>query len=236
MLPPFRVERVAAYELPQQTAYIALHNDYAEDFTPSTSIPEDRCGEIAVERLLQGDRGHWGPAEHLSLTLAIQADHNTIMQLRTHRLGSFDVQSMRYTGSRIEKVANCELQPEEVFYVRPPGNYRDRQGDPYAWTQEQVDECLAIALSSAMDYTRLREQGVSEEHARGVLITSYFQNAVVTFNARGWLHLLDIRLKADAQWEMRCLMEMVEREVQRWIPEIHAWWAQNRRGKARLAP
>lgn len=174
--------------------------------------------------------------EHASLTLAIQADHNTIMQLRTHRLGSFDVQSMRYTGSRIEKVASGELQPEEVFYVRPPGNYRDRQGDPYAWTQEQVDECLAIALSSAMDYTRLREQGVSEEHARGVLITSYFQNAVVTFNARGWLHLLDIRLKADAQWEMRCLMEMVEREVQRWIPEIHAWWAQNRRGKARLAP
>lgn len=237
MQPPFRAERVAATECPQQLIYIALHNDYSEDFVASTTLPEDRCGEIAVERLLKGHRGHWGVGEHPQLTLALRADHNTIMQLRTHRAGiSFDVQSMRYSGKRIEKVAAGEIPIEEVFYVRPPGKYRDRQGDPYEWTEDDVEESLAIALSSAIDYARLRERGVSEEHARGVLITNYFQNAIVSANLRAWLHLLDVRLKADAQDEIRWLMDLVAGQVQRWVPEIYAWYSEHRRGKALLAP
>lgn len=217
-------------------AYIALHNDYSEDFSPTTELDESRCGEICVERLLRGNRGHWGPLEHASLTLMLRADHNTIMQLRTHRIASFDVQSMRYSGARVEKVARGELPPEDVFYVRPPGKYRDRQGDPYEWTQDDVEESLAIAVSSAMDYAGLRAKGVSEEHARSVLITTYYQNAVATFNLRGWLHLLDIRLKADAQDEIRLLMDLVALEVQRWAPEVYGWWSLHRRAKAILAP
>lgn len=230
------MERVAATELPHQLAYVALHNDYAEEFTPSTTLSEDRCGEVVVERLLAGDRGHWGPLEHAHLSLALQADHNTIMQLRTHRLGSFDVQSMRYTGRRIERVAAGRLPVEEAFYIRLPGTYRDRQGDPYTWSAEQREEDLALCLSASHDYASRRQAGVSEEQARAVLPTCYFQNAIVTFSARGWLHLLDVRLKADAQWEMRALMELVEQQVQRWMPEVHGWWATARRGKARLAP
>jgi thymidylate synthase (FAD) len=235
--PAFKVERVTATECPQQLVYIALHNDYSEDFCSSTTLTEDRCGQIAVERLLKGNRGHYGPLEGPQLTLALQADHNTIMQLRTHRVGvSFDVQSMRYTGGRIERVANGDLPVEDVFYVRPPGKYRDRQGDPYEWTADDVEEFYAMALSSAIDYTRLRERGVAEEHARGVLITSYFQNAIVSANLRAWFHLLDVRLKGDAQHEIRCLMELIAGQVQRWVPEIYSWYTENRRGKAFLAP
>lgn len=237
MQPDFKVERVAATECPQQLIYIALHNDYSEDFVCSTSLPEDRAGEIAVERLLKGGKGHFGPLEHPQLSLALKADHNTLMQLRTHRVGiSFDIQSMRYSGQRIEKVAAGEIPIEQVFYVRPPGKYRDRQGDPYEWTDDDVEESLAMSLSSAIDYARLRERGVAEEHARGVLITNYYQNAVVSANLRTWLHLLDVRLKADAQFEIRCLMELVAAQVQRWVPEIYAWYSEHRRSKALLAP
>ena len=234
---PFRVERVAATECPQQLIYIALHNDYAEDFTPSTTLGEDRCGEIAVDRLLRGNRGHYGPLEHPSLTLALKADHNTLMQLRTHRVGiTFDLQSMRYSGRRVEKVALGELPVDDVFYVRPPGSYRDRQGTAYDWSQDDAELFRAMALSSAIDYATLRERGVAEEHARMALITSYFQNAIISANLRTWLHLLDIRLKSDAQSEIRALMDPVSREVQRWVPEIYGWWSEHRRGKALLAP
>lgn len=237
MNPNFAVARVGGYDMPQQVTYVALHNDYSEFFCPSTSLPEDQCGEIAIERLLKGERGHFGPLEHAHLTLAIRADHNTMMQLRTHRVGlSFDYQSMRYTGSRIEKVARGEQPIEDVFYVRPPGKYRDRQGDPYDWSEDDAEEHLAIALSSAMDYSRMREKGISEEHARCVLITSYLQNGIVTGNIRSWFHLLDMRLKGDAQTEMRWLMELVAREIQRWVPEIYGWYHAHRQGKARLAP
>lgn len=234
---PIQVKRVAAYECPQQVAYVALHNDYSEDFVCSTDLGEDRCGQISVERLMLGNKGHYGPLEHSHLTLALQADHNTIMQLRTHRVGlSFDVQSMRYSGKRVEKVAAGELSVDDVFYVRPPGKYRDRQGDPYEWTEDDAEEFRAIALSSAIDYAALRARGVAEEHARHALITSYYQNAVVTGNIRSWFHLLEVRLKADAQHEIRQLMELVALEMQRWIPEIYEWWHAHRRGKAILAP
>jgi len=223
--------------MPQRTAYVALHTDYSETYAPTTDLAEDRCGQIVVERLLKGNRGHYGPLEHPSLTLAICADHNTIVQMRTHRIGmSFDVQSMRYTGDRIVRVARRELQPEDVFYIRPPGTYQDRQGDRYTWTEDDVEESLAMALSSSIDYARLRERGVSEEQARQVLITSYYQNAVVSGNLRSWLHMLDVRLKHDAQYEIRALMELIATEVQRWAPEVYDWWASHRKGKAILAP
>lgn len=237
MQPPFEVVRVAGYDMPQQVSFIALHNDYAEAFCPSTTLPEDECGKIVIERLLKGDRGHYGPLEHAHLTLALRADHNTMMQLRTHRVGlTYDYQSMRYTGARIEKVATCETPVEDVFYIRPPGKYRDRQGDPYEWTVDDAEEHLAISLSSAMDYKRFRDKGFSEEHSRGVLTTNYFQNGVVTGNIRSWFHLMDVRLKHDAQSEFRWLMELVAGEVQRWVPEVYGWYQEHRLGKARLAP
>ena len=215
--------------MPQRAAYVALHTDYSETYSPTTDLPEDRCGQIVVERLLKGNRGHYGPLEHPSLTVAICADHNTIVQMRTHRIGmSFDVQSMRYTGDRIVRVARRELQPEDVFYIRPAGTYQDRQGDRYTWSEDDVEESLAMALSSSIDYARLRDRGVSEEQARQVLITSYYQNAVVTGNLRSWLHMLDVRLKHDAQYEIRALMELIATEVQRWAPEVYDWWASHR--------
>lgn len=223
--------------MPQALVYTALHTDYSEEFVYGTTIPEDECGRIAVKRLLQGNKGHYGCLEHPQLSLAVQADHNTIMQLRTHRIGcTFDVQSMRYTGNRIQKCALREIPVEEVFYCRAPGKYNDRQGDPYTWTQADVEEYLAVCWSSCMDYDRLRQQGVSEEHARNVLVTGYLQNALISGSLRFWLHLLDVRSKANAQHEVRILMDLIALEVQKWAPEIYGWWYANRHGKAILAP
>ena len=143
---------------------------------------------------------------------------------------------MRYTGKRIRKVANLELPPEDVFYVRPPGKYTDRQGKKYEWTQDQVDEQLAMCLSSAIDYESLRQQGASEEHARSVLATGYLQHGLVTGSLRFWLHLLDVRAKSDAQLEIRQIMQGIELEVHRWVPEIWSWYHQHRHQKAQLAP
>ena len=234
---PFKVEKSDASAFPQRLVYNALHSDYSEEFVGLPEIAEDKAGKIACERLLKGNRGHWGPLEHPSLSLMVKADHNTMMQLRTHRVGcSFDYQSMRYTGERIRKVAKKELDPSEVFYVRPPGTYWDRQGDKYTWTEEQVEESLAMCFSSAIDYDRLRSQGASEEHARSVLCTGYLQHGLITGSLRFWLHLCDVRSKADAQLEARQIMRGIEFRVQRWVPEIWSWYQLNRHRKALLAP
>ena len=165
----------------------------------------------------------------------IQADHNTMMQLRTHRVGcTFDYQSMRYTGKRISKVANHEIPPEDVFYVRPPGKYTDRQGKKYEWTQDMYDEQLAMCFSSAIDYDSLRQMGASEEHARSVLATGYLQHGLITGSSfRFWLHLLDVRAKADAQLEVRQVMQGIELEVHRWVPEVWTRYQQHRQFRKR---
>lgn len=232
----FKVATIRATPSPQTAIYLALHNDYCEDYVTETRLPENRCGEVAVQRLLRGNRGHWGPLETPSLTLAIRADHNTMMQLRTHRIASFDYQSMRYTGSRVQAVAKGERDVNEVFYCRPAGHYRDRQGDPYTWTTTDQVGFLRFCLTTAEEYHRLREKGISEEQARGVLATNYFQNGYVTANLRSWLHILDMRLKADAQFEITVLMELVAKEIAAWVPEIFQWYSENRLLKAKLAP
>jgi len=234
---PFRAEVVCATPLPQSATFIALHNDYSEDFCPATSLDEKQCGEIAIKRLLANKRGHFGPAEHAHLTLMIQMDHNTMVQLRTHRVGvSFDVQSMRYTGERIERVARGELPVEEVFYVRPAGVYTDREGGSYQWSEQQIARLRTLATNAALDYADLRAEGVSEEHARYVLPTSYFQNVVLTGNIRSWFHLLDVRCKSDAQVEIRWVMELVLGHIRDWIPEVCNWYEKNRLHRAILAP
>jgi thymidylate synthase (FAD) len=237
VLPGFQVARVAATPSPQTLVYLALHNDYSEEFCPTTTIDEQRCGEIAVNQLLKGNKGHYGCTEHPQLSLLLRADHNTIMQLRTHRVGcSFDVTSMRYTGERIVKCAKGEIPTEDVFYVRPPGRYHDRQGDPYTWTEEDQRDQLLSSGASATEYAMLRDRGVSEEHARFSLTTNYYQNAMVSGSLRFWLHLLDVRSKADAQLEIRVLMELVAAELRLWTPEIFSWYEANRLHKAVLAP
>ena len=109
---PFKAVAVEGHAKPQTLVYMGLHADYSEDFFEGTTIGEQRAGELVVQRLLKGNKGHWGPLEHPSLSLMVRADHNTMMQLRTHRVGcTFDYQSMRYTGERIRKVARRELLP-----------------------------------------------------------------------------------------------------------------------------
>tara|TARA_A100001234_G_C12634300_1_gene389506 strand:+ start:798 stop:1517 length:720 start_codon:yes stop_codon:yes gene_type:complete len=234
---PLKVATVEATVMPQRLVYLGLHADYSENYFEGTDIPEDEAGKIVVSRLLKGNKGHWGPLEHPSLSLMVQADHNTMMQLRTHRVGcTFDYQSMRYTGERIRKVARRELLPEDVFYVRPPGIYWDRQGDKYTWSKEQAENQLAMCLSSAIDYDNLRSEGASEEHARSVLCTGYLQHGLITGSLRFWLHLLDVRAKADAQLEVRQIMQGIQIEVQKWVPEIWEWYQTHRFEKAQLAP
>ena len=149
---------------------------------------------------------------------------------------SFDVQSMRYTGDRICKAANGELDLEEVFYLRPVGEYTDRQGKKYAYTEAQRAIDLALCQAAAEHYRNLLAAGLAEEHARGILPFDYRQHFVVSFTLRALLHFLDLRAKLDAQWEIRVLCDLLLPHLQAWTPEIAQWYVANRWSRARLAP
>ena len=237
--PYFRVDTLSRTLNPQTLIWQAMHQDYSElcvfDEVPPS---EPKAGEIAVKRLLAGGRGHFGVLEHPSITFSVgYFPHSVMQQARTHRVGvSFDVQSMRYTGQRIAAAAAGEIGLEEVFYLRPVGEYSDRQGKRYRYTDWDRERDLKLCSIAADQYRNLLERGFAEEHARGILPFDYRQHFVVTFNARSLMHFLDLRAKDDAQLEIHQLCNLLMPHFHDWAPELCQWYTKNRLGRARLAP
>ena len=237
----FRVDLISATPNPQQCVYAAMHQDYSEDFVAGDREnwpDETRAGEICIKRLVAGDRGHFGPFEHALIMLNVGwFPHSVMQQARTHRVGvSFDVQSMRYTGERICRAADGALDLEEVFYLRPVGEYRARVGNKYTYTDEQRSIDLEHCQRSAERYRDLLRSGFSEEHARGILPFDYRQHFIASFSLRAFLHFMDLRAKQDAQLEIRKLCDLMWPHMVEWAPEFAAWYEKTRLHKARLAP
>ena len=227
---------------------------------------EEGCGEIIIDNLLKGGRGHYGPLEHAQIVFNVGwFPHSTMQQIRTHRVGvSFDVQSFRYTGSRIANLGemfqsmidrwandvehalygetdewcyDLAEKVESVFYLRPIGEYIDRQGKKYTYSEQQRQEDIVIAAQASVHYNRrVNYQGFSEEHARGLIPFDVRQHWVMSANVRSLMHLLDLRWKKDAQLEAQQLCDLIWPHFEAWVPEVAQWYKENRAKKARLAP
>lgn len=216
-----------------------MHQDYSDSFVFDEETPsETRCGKIAVERLLKGDRGHYGCLEHPYISFNCGwFPHSVMQQARTHRVGiTFDVQSFRYTSKQFFDVLEGKKDIEDVFYLRPIGRYHDRNGKKYDYDLERRLKDLVYCRQALERYVSDIKYGISEEHARGKLPFDYRQHFVVTFNLRSLFHFIDLRHKKDAQLEIQKLCELMFDHVNEWTPEIAIWYETNRLSKAKLAP
>ena len=234
-----QVVKLQCYPIPEQVIYQAAKCDYSETPIHEQEIPSPaKCGEWIVERLLSNDKGHWGPLEHPGITFSVSGYvHSVMAQARTHRVGvSFDVQSQRYTGKRVLKVANNELPVDDVFYIRPPGYYTNRKGKKYEWTLADYNDELDFIYEGCKRYAAKYEKGMCEEHIRDYLAQAIRQNFVVSFNLRSVLHLLDLRSKLDAQLEIQALCEQIAPHLQQWAPNVWQYYEEKRLHKARLSP
>lgn len=237
----FCVEVITATPNPQQAIWAAMHQDYTEQFVFDSKDKwpdEQKAGELVVKHLLLGDRGHFGPLEHPQITFNVgYFPHSTMQQLRTHRVGiSFDVQSFRYTSQGMIEAATGLRDIEEIFYLRPVGEYRDRQGKRYTYSQQQREEDLRWCQMACNYYKRKLDDGHSEEHARGILPFDLRQHWVMSVNTRSLMHLLDIRGKADSQLEIQQLTEILLQRFKEWMPEVANWYESTRWRKGKLAP
>jgi len=238
----FAVKVIALTPNPQILVYCAMHQDYSENFVfdelAGKTLDENECGRIAVKRLLENKRGHFGCLEHPSISFNVgYFPHSAMQQLRTHRVGiSFDVQSFRYTGSRITEVAEGKRELEEVFYLRPIGTYTNRQGKKYFYDEKLRETDINDCYRAAIGYKRRIEAGMSEEHARALVPFDIRQHFVFSVNIRSLMHVLDLRAKKDAQLEIQHLSSMLMGRFKMWCPEIAAWYEEHRFGKALLSP
>lgn len=237
----FCVDVIAATPNPQQVVWAAMHQDYSENYVWNSHEQwpdEQRAGELIVKHLLSGDRGHYGPLEHPQITFNVgYFPHSMMQQIRTHRVGvSFDVQSFRYTGQRIIDVVAGKQDIEDVFYLRPIGNYTNRQGKRYFYSEVQRSEDIKWCMDACQHYKKRIEQGLSEEHARGLIPFDARQHFVLSCNLRSLLHLLDLRWKKDAQLEAQKFCELLYTHLEKWSPAVAQWYKENRAKKAKLSP
>lgn len=69
-------------------------------------------------------------------------------------------------------------------------------------------------------YTTLLLEGTSYEDARYALPQAVRTRLLVTANLRQWLHMIQLRTRRQAQWEIRHVMNLVKRELFKEVPVI----------------
>jgi thymidylate synthase (FAD) len=177
----------------------------------------------------QLSRGHYGPAEHPQITFAVEGvSRVTMAQITRHRHMTFDIQSMRYADFSEQEIVTPQSLRDEQHFSRETGlvdvDDRDELRDEY---EETVDELVSL-------YERLVRSGVPKEDARFILPLGTTVNMTFSGNARTFMHLLDMRAKANAQWEIRELSEMLIEELKDWMPYSYQHYDDNAPHK--LAP
>lgn len=259
-----KLHTLKATELPQTIIYAALHNDYSEldvygemfagfddglnfalgcdpgnliqdPMNPGRCLSEKEAGERAKKLCAQ--HKHWGPFEHVQIVVnMVGFPHTALQQLRTHRLSSWDIQSGRYTGQRIEEVGKS-LSVEDVFFVRPVGFYNDRHGHSIEYTDRLRRLDINWLKQCAENYKQATSSGMPYEMARDLYIPYCIrQNAVFSVNLRSALHVSEMRSTKDASPECQWFTQLFVTELEKWCPEILGWWKEKRMGKNLQSP
>ena len=223
-----------------QPCHAFIHRHHQEAEFAAAFVPRPAIGDWREKPRPQGRRLMAHPLTVVNVEfLGTQMTYDLEVQEPWHNFvanGLVVHNSMRYTGDRIRKAANGELDLEEVFYLRPVGPYSDRQGKKYLYDADQRAIDLELCRAAAERYRDLLDAGYAEEHARGILPFDYRQHFVVSFTLRAFLHFLDLRAKLDAQQEIRELCDLMWPHLQQWVPDFADWYEKSRLHRARLAP
>lgn len=179
----------------------------------------------------QAYRGHWGPWEHPSITFSVEGmSRVTMAQITRHRHMSFDVQSMRYVNFEDADVTVPRSLTDPDHFSRKDGEVplsEERQSEWERRYEEYVNNCVEL-------YENMVEDGVPEEDARYILPLGTKVNVTFSGNARTMLHVLNLRARANAQWEVRDLSEKITDHLKDWIPYTANWWEKN--GPVQISP
>ena len=191
-------------------------------------------------------RGHYGPWEHPQISFVVKGvSRVTMAQITRHRHITFDIQSMRYADfSEQEIVVPATLLSDEQRHERYPhiydedGNHFNRDEGVFEMSEEKRADWRAMYEMRQTEvrefYQDMVDAGIPKEDARFLLPLGTTVNMTFSGNARTFLHLLDMRRKANAQWEIRELSEALLDELFEWMPYTYSYY--DNHGPNKLSP
>lgn len=205
------------------------------DYDDSDVFPDESCdADVVVEAKTKAfiekqlSRGHYGPWEHPQITFTVGGvSRVTMAQITRHRHLTFDVQSQRYVDfSDVEAVTPDSLTTETLSR---------ENGITDVENQAELRELYERHTEDALQcYEQMVDDGVPKEDARFVLPLGTPVNMTFSGNARTFLHLLDMRRKANAQWEIRQLSDALLDELFEWMPYTFEYYKDH--GPNKLSP
>lgn len=236
-----KVDTIRSTNRPEELVATAARNDYSStgvidpsfsEIMKSITIDLDKVreDESIVEarkrKLVRSlmDDGHWGVFEHPSLTLSLEdVTRVSMAQITRHRQFTFDIMSLRYVAlDEIDSITDRFSIPDAI----QGENAVSRRG--VSELDDGVEEEFIDSYTESMNrYQQLLDMGVPAEEARKVLPMGTKVNIVMSGNARAWLHLLNIRGKADVQGEARDLAELIMEECKEWMPCTFSYYDEN---------
>lgn len=138
---------------------------------------------------------HTSPFEHNQLSFRIKAPIFVVRQWMRHRMNSYNEISYRYVKAPLE------------FYVPKYWRFQDannKQASFGAFDNSQLLEQYKMSIESAVQaYNNLLASGVCREQARGLLPVCTYTEFIFTCNLHSFMNFLTLRLKSDAQYEIR---------------------------------
>lgn len=153
---------------------------------------------------------HTSPFEHNQLSFRVKAPIFVVRQWFRHRMHSYNEISYRYVKSSLE------------FYTPPHWRYQHQQNHQASYGEfhnELLDQAYKKAIDTAVEeYEKLLEAGVCREQARCVLPLCTYTEFIHTCNLHSFMNFLKLRIKPDAQHEIRVYAQAMLKLAQPHFP------------------
>jgi len=187
--------------------YLEEHEDHEFDLDTETRK------RSLLKHLM--DSGHWGPFEHPQATIVLEGVSRVLMaQITRHRHFTLDIMSLRYVS--VEDVEEIEDR-FQIPVAAKEGEAVTRSGVDQI--DDGAEEAFIEAYQDAIEHYRtLLDMGMPAEEARKVLPMGIKVNITMSGNARAWMHILNVRTKANVQGETRRCAESILDELEDWMP------------------
>lgn len=182
-------------------------------------------------------RGHFGVFEHKPPAFFVEGLSRVAMaQLTRHRHLSFDVQSQRYVdfGNK-DPVVPPSFQDIPTGLV-PMSDYKmdvdlDKcPGLTWEWVLQNHYELSVARYKAAI------KAGIPKEDARFFLPQATPVNMTMSGNNRAFMHMIDLRDNAKAQWEAQNFAKLVTKQLENYAPATFEAYDEKTNGNSLRAP
>lgn len=164
------------------------------------------------------DNDHTSPFEYPVISFIVKCPIFVARQWMRHRTFSYNEVSRRYTSENIEFYF-----PEKI---RVQDTVNKQSSIDCADFVEYIDKIKAVTFLAQSLYEQMIDDGVAREMARMVLPQNLYTKFVVTGNLHNWLHFVKLRIREDAQYEIRVYAKKILEELENGNPITIKYWRQ----------